>query len=852
MRREYFVFAALIVIEIVLLSIGCHGKGFSPTLPSLNFDQQEETAESTRISPPSERTLETAQTPVLWGLYRVSYDSASHSIECVPLRASQFAWNVVKFLQPPAGSGNNMVVSVLDDSQFHSNGLLDVRVILHHPFPGQPTYTGFDVCGVFLTEGTNAAPGNSHITYANPAVDPTVLNPDGYTRWMNPTEFLTGDVFGYEPGIWGTSESSENSGFLAGATVNPFKYFAQGLGPSAPLKSWVGSEVHDSGRGMFPSGATCSRDYELRFPKKNGKLVFVFNYAVIANWAPPDVEPPLDPLNDFPDDANARYPIHVFVTDRSEVYHTPLQSGGVLRFDVEIFDWDAVLKHVPVPSQVSKISVWSNSPLVPGGQAQFLSEDVEWNSGFTASTSVATVEIEGAVPSYQGKIDVWLAVESSDPSSYDQGFGAKVPSDPIASYVTVPVYVADCPKAYMTNFATKVAGTGSFLDNVEITGYGFHPGEDLSVYLELMEADGKGGNESPVRIYASDVKYVNSSSITADFDLTGAVKGSYGYGCVNGCGLETLPSENAEQTGADAFEVVLASPSGIKLSSNREGPQPLNLSYVTLTWQQVEGATHYKVFLESWDSSGTSVYNGPLTSTTYTSYSAPLTTLKIQKGGTAKLWVTSLDVTSATGYESLPSSYAMLFYQGFEESMGGWVAVEEDGSSAKFVRSSTYANYTGMWGVRAAGAFPWYPGLWAVLASPAIPEVKGAGTVKFEFLHRHIGIYPTNGYQVGWCNKLPADHPSEFPGYFPVTSAASGFDYNDFESTALQSEFGVTSSTDQNYQTNSSNWIGWYLSSFNVSAILGDGKPNYVLIALAGNYFDLMDLTVDEVAILVY
>ena len=303
MNKNHVFLTGLIVLEILVLFLGCTGDSATPVVPS-PLSQQDISAPDFDGSGTSGRSAAVSP-PALWGLYRVSYDSSTGMIESIPLRGAAFAVNVVQFLQPPAGSQYNLGIDINDDSDFLTSGELDIRVHLHHPFPGQDQYTGFDVAGIFITEGSLSAPQNKNLTYADPLSDPTLLNADGHTRWMNPTEFLTGNIFGYEDGFWGTSESSENSGFIAGATLNPFKYFAHHLSPDVEITDWLEDPYSVSNRGMFPSGATCSRDYELLFPIVQGAPVFVFNYAVLANWAEPINDPVENPLKDFPSDANA-------------------------------------------------------------------------------------------------------------------------------------------------------------------------------------------------------------------------------------------------------------------------------------------------------------------------------------------------------------------------------------------------------------------------------------------------------------------------------------------------------------------------------------------------------------------
>ncbi len=853
MTRIHVAFIIIILVEVFFLFLGCQGGGGNPALPSISPDQEQMQADDPALgmAGPGENNI--ANTPALWGLYRMEYDSHSHVIRTIPVRGPAFAFNVVHFLQPPMSTPDKVAVTVLDDSEFMDTGRIDIRVILHHPFPGQTVYNGFDVCGIFITEGSIASPYDPDLTYASPEQDPTLLNPDGYTRWMNPTEFLTGNVFGYEPGFWGTSESSENSGFVAGATLNAYKYFAHGLGPDEDLMTWLSVPGNIDNRGMFPAGASCARDYSLNFPIIDNQLVFIFNYAVLANWTAPDVIPPSDPLTDFPISANAEYPLHIFVTDNSQVFYTEEDSGGDIKLEIEVFDWDAPYNPKGAAGEVTKFTLWADKPLIPGGVVEFMSTEVEWNSGFTANASMGEIEIDGAVPGEAGPTNLWIAVESAYPSSYDQGFDAQIPDDPVASYMVVPVDVKDCPKAFMSDISTDAGGLNSLVENVIMSGSKFVEGDELGVWMELEEAGDSAGDNTPFQIIGENVEYIDSQTISASFDLTNAPYGEYGLGCVNGCGIVTYPSENYNVIGGQTFfRVTYPKPPNMEILTGRDTYAPQAVTYIHVAWDAVQDADGYTVYVAVDDIYGYPVFEGEIASVTQTEYDLHLASLTFYGGGLLDVWVTATGTENSEAYESLPSSHAYLYYQNFEYAFGNWQAPAEDSATLRIVRSTVDASYDGMWGAKVLGEFPWYPALWAALVSPPIPEIEDATTVKFEFVHRHRGILPSNGYQVGWCETPPSDGYPVVDGYFPITSAAYGMDYNDTSSTALQSEFGVTDSTDNNFSNNYPTWFGWYLSGFDASTIIGNDKNDYLVVGLAGDYFDLLDFCIDEVAILIY
>jgi len=846
MDRNRIFIAGLVTLEIMILFLGCQGDSNSPITPGQTVPGNQNSDSPDLSGNGAPRTA--ANTPVLWGLYSVSYNNDLKSFEVIPLRGPTFAVNVVHFMQPPAGSQFNMDVDILDDSEIAENGTVDVRVNLHHPFPGQEQYTGFDVCGVFISEGSLSSNWNASLTYAEQSQDPVVLNPDGYTRWMNPTEFLTGNIFGFVPGYWGTSESSENSGFLAGATLNPYKYFAQMLGPGMTIVEWLEEPESVSNRGMFPPGATCSRDYELQFPMKGGVPEFMFDYAILANWAEPTVAPVVDPLSDFPPEANAQWPLHVIVTDNSEVYFTPDLAGGVISFEMEIFDWDAFSNPGGVPGEVTGFKVWSDDPLVPGGNVSFMSDEGDWNSGFVASTSVVSFDIPDAVPQDSGDSYYWIEIESANPNSYDQGFDCELPSDPLATYVKVPLEIANCPKAFMSTFSKQKAGKNSVLDDVVIGGEKFIDGNDLGVWLELKDKDGEIIHE----IVGTDVQLIDSGSITADFDFTGAPYGTYKSGCVNGCGAVTTPEDQFAADKNMGFEVVIQTPVNLHLSSDRSPSEPSEINTMTFSWDSVADAEYYTVYYQAFNPDGNPATPPMSITVTKTFFTLPIYTVLPETSGAINAHVTAYGGDGQNNSESPASHGVCMMLHSIESGLGAWKVVAENEASIKFARSSVNSKYSGAWGMKTLGFFPWYPSLWAMFTTPQIPMISGTTTVKFEFLHRHLGILPTNGYQAGWCNELPPAGSPEVAGYHPFVEAAYGCQYNDFDSPALQTEFKISNTQDSNFSTNLSSYSGWYISGFDASEMLTGDTPGYLVIGVAGNYYDLLELNIDDVAVLIY
>ena len=89
----------------------------------------------------------------LWGTWDISFDPDSNTAEVVPVRGSTFTANVTQFLQPPISKSHLMGIEIKPETDWLS-GYVAVDVIFTHPFPGLDVYTGFDVKGVCIGNGS--------------------------------------------------------------------------------------------------------------------------------------------------------------------------------------------------------------------------------------------------------------------------------------------------------------------------------------------------------------------------------------------------------------------------------------------------------------------------------------------------------------------------------------------------------------------------------------------------------------------------------------------------------------------------------------------------------------------------
>jgi len=257
------------------------------------------------------------------GYFEISVDPLSNTIQSIPLRNLQLHLNALRFLEPPPP-----VCLHLENLQITGSSV-DVDVSFDHPFPDYQEYSGFDVCGIVITSGSISGFSDPDIVIAGEG-DTRLVNPDGLTRWWNPSEFpynQSAPIFGYIDGVLGTPDDIANFS----ATLNGYKYHAEGLGADASPTS-IDYEM----RGVFPAGTTQCRHYTIELDAG-----LVFNYAIDASWSAPDGPPVVIP-DSFPPDANRDEPwfVEAEVTDNTLYYNPDAGSGGgELTIQVTCYDW---------------------------------------------------------------------------------------------------------------------------------------------------------------------------------------------------------------------------------------------------------------------------------------------------------------------------------------------------------------------------------------------------------------------------------------------------------------------------------------------------------------------------------
>lgn len=246
-----------------------------------------------------------------WGLWQFVVNPEEANLDIIQLRSGEMHLNALTFLEPPP-----LVNLTLESPLQFTGNILDVDIGLRHPYLGLKEFTGFDVCGIFITSGSVTGFSDTSIRMAGEG-DTRLLNPDGYTRWWNPTEFPNDKtIFSYKDGLLGTT----NSVAQFSSTLNAYKYFCDELtDPNMPL-----SGMDAESRCFFSTGAKNIRHYTIEL---GGGLIF--NYAVDASWQFPTGPKPWDVPDDFPPSANRPEAWNASITEIENTLYNDGTNSGV-------------------------------------------------------------------------------------------------------------------------------------------------------------------------------------------------------------------------------------------------------------------------------------------------------------------------------------------------------------------------------------------------------------------------------------------------------------------------------------------------------------------------------------------
>ncbi len=316
-----------IIIYVFILVAGCSNSN-DLVLPNPGENQEQvKTADIPSFGVPGHQC---------WGMWDVLIDRIHQTVEVLPVREMSFHLNVLGYLEPPPLV---YLSPNFSDLKFDpGNNYLETEVILKHPFTGLDEFTGFDVKGILITDGTTHLypkgydNGEVFASYGQPRLE----NADGLTRWWNPVEFLGQVPFGYKPG--GLLGTKGGAGVFS-ATLNGYKYFCLGLDSDAEM-----GEFDLADRGHFPAGMTLIRRYKIDFGKNPADFM-EFNYAIDASWVLPEGQKPYEVPEAFSMTANSPEPFWI----ETEVLNNGLyylgvshQGGGELELKITVHDWQGV------------------------------------------------------------------------------------------------------------------------------------------------------------------------------------------------------------------------------------------------------------------------------------------------------------------------------------------------------------------------------------------------------------------------------------------------------------------------------------------------------------------------------
>ena len=389
-------FILIIIVAVVAIN-GCSGTQGNP-VTGIYIDGQSITDSSS-----SHHT---------WGLWQFIAEPETGTLEIIQLRSVNLHLNALPFLEPPA-----LTDLTVENIQFNGN-IIDADIGLRHPFLGLNKFTGFDVCGILISNGSLSGFDDTSLILAGDG-DTRILNPDGYTRWWNSSEFPinNGTIFSYTDGLLGRPDSVADFN----STLNAYKYFCDDLGPNDPL-----DVVTIAGRGMFSAGQKNIRHYTIKL----GTGGLVFNYAVDATWQFPQNPPPYDVPDDFGAGANRSEPWNISVTELSNtLWSDGAGSGGDLSLAIDVYDhFNAGMNTVRVESP---------------GHFDMNVSDTPMGGGIGYSTY--EVDITNATPSY-GSIDLLIAVECEE-----SGYGGLLPGVTQAAY-----FIYSAPVGEETSFEGEI------------------------------------------------------------------------------------------------------------------------------------------------------------------------------------------------------------------------------------------------------------------------------------------------------------------------------------------------------------------------------------------------------------
>lgn len=478
--------------------------------------------------PPGDRDValpEASGSTSCFGLWQVVIDKHTGNADITQLRAADQILNVLGFMEPPPFKCMDLPYLDIDPVA----ETVDVEVQLIHPLTGDPTFTGFDVRGVCF--------------------GPEVANADGLTVIPSP-EYFAGEPFGYQDGLLGAPDSYGNYEGLAG-----YKYFCDDLGVDDELAAFMSDPGNLDNRGSYASGSVNTRRYLLDWSEMTSPINFlVFNYAVYANYNWPTGTPPPD-LDDFDlTTANSAEAFCCSVTElaNSLYYAEGFGGGGAISLMVELWDWQGNITDVTIETLDGEIAQTPYTTYLGAGGTPF-----SYLYDFYA--------VPGN-PTTTGELDI--IITATDEVTFGGAWFMDLLTPTNSMYDELlyncfvhTAIVIECPPAEVTGISPDTCWSGEALTGVTVTGT-FMDGPQLAVALtKTGEAD----------IDATNVTFVDDSTITCDIDTAGAAGGLWDVEVTNGCGtpgvgvelFNIIATKNIElRSGVTAYDLAIVNSTG--------------------------------------------------------------------------------------------------------------------------------------------------------------------------------------------------------------------------------------------------------------------------------------------------
>ena len=285
--RNYF----LMVIFMMMVS-GCAG---NTVIPDSNQPGSETNPYDLR------QTSEYDSPHRLWGEWTLLINEERDSVDIIPVRNARIHLNALKYLEEQCDD-----CLEINDIQNNGDSTIDLTLEIKHPWPGLPQYTGFDVKGIIMFNGSHEIPDN---------LEKLPLYPQNYRlswRLMGDPELLNADGYTYHWSPWHDTESD----------LPMFNYvhgkYAAGT-PTANINGFLNFYSNED-RHMFEVDAVVERTYHIWLP--TGPVAA--GYAIEACWEPPINTPVTNPVEDFPITANQPEAYHFrFVVNDGNVITMP-------------------------------------------------------------------------------------------------------------------------------------------------------------------------------------------------------------------------------------------------------------------------------------------------------------------------------------------------------------------------------------------------------------------------------------------------------------------------------------------------------------------------------------------------